>query len=127
LTASKGWTTLDQIQANLVASPLAVNRTEVSSREFLMQFHAVLYVATDRIYRSMWVISRENPNNSVTQCGQCYRITVNGTSINALVSDAAQSVWVLGQSPEWASISAGSLAGQLVGTVEQIPQSNCVA
>lgn len=30
LTASKGWTTLDQIQANVVASPLAVNRTEVS-------------------------------------------------------------------------------------------------
>lgn len=30
LTAARGWTTLDQIQANLVASPLAVNRTEVS-------------------------------------------------------------------------------------------------
>ncbi|KAJ0110022.1 hypothetical protein J7T55_014825 [Diaporthe amygdali] len=88
LAASKGWTTLSQIQANLVASPLAVNRTE---------------------------------------CGQCYRITVNDNSINALVADAAQSVWVLGQSPEWATISAGSLAGQLAGTVQQVAQSNCVA
>ena len=66
-------------------------------------------------------------NNTFAQCGQCYRITANGTSINALVADAAQSVWVLGQSPEWASISAGNLAGQLAGTVEQITQSNCVA
>lgn len=31
LAASKGWTTLNEIQANLVASPLAVNRSEVSS------------------------------------------------------------------------------------------------
>ena len=35
LAASKGWTTLNQIQANLVASPLAVNRAEVSLSELL--------------------------------------------------------------------------------------------
>lgn len=37
LAASKGWTTLNQIQANLVASPLAVNRTEVSFQDLWMQ------------------------------------------------------------------------------------------
>lgn len=36
LTAARGWTTLDQIQANLVASPLAVNLTEVSPSEHLI-------------------------------------------------------------------------------------------
>ncbi|KAH8763282.1 hypothetical protein F5883DRAFT_523748 [Diaporthe sp. PMI_573] len=107
LTASKGWTALDQIQANLVASPLAVNRTENLPMD-VGDFTG-------------------DADHTVTQCGQCYSITVNGTSINALVADAAQSVWVLGQSPEWASVSAGSLAGQLGGTVQQIAQGNCVA
>ncbi|POS70219.1 hypothetical protein DHEL01_v211387 [Diaporthe helianthi] len=87
LAAAKGWTTLNQFQANLVASPLAVNRTF---------------------------------------CGQCFKITVGENSTNALVADAAQSVWVLGQSPEWTSISAGSFAGQLQGTVEQLTQDQCV-
>lgn len=56
LTASKGWTTLDQIQANLVASPLAINRTEVSSHELPIQLHTVLYSVTDGVYREMCVL-----------------------------------------------------------------------